>query len=260
MTHPEQSQPAWLTAWHALADEEYGADQLNELRSLIEFGVSEPEDTLNVAVAAAESGQALASALERPWSLYTPAQAAQVASAALAQLHSGAQALVQLGEVLQTVIGRGEASAPADGDCCPLRLAKDLAAEIEVSTARSGPLLVRRLQEWPSRLSLPEGCHETLAAVCGLLPAARMETAHAEDAYEDDEDFGCGCSVVFDHEGEEWNLSRGDSGWSVHRVREERPLGDGSIVVTPTFVTVTDATPHPGALVASVLAELEESG
>ena len=83
------------TPWQALYEQaaDYGNDFVTEVRSAVDYGMSDPEDTVQMACAAAETAEAAAQALSHEWALYTPQQAATVAAALFAQMQATAKSL-----------------------------------------------------------------------------------------------------------------------------------------------------------------------
>jgi hypothetical protein len=76
------------TPWDALYEQaaDQSSDLVSEVRSAVEHGTHDPADSVEMACAAAETTWASGQALSNPWSLYTPQDAATVASALFVQL------------------------------------------------------------------------------------------------------------------------------------------------------------------------------
>ncbi|MFF2654298.1 hypothetical protein [Streptomyces sp. NPDC058045] len=173
------------------------------MRTAVEYGLHDPEDSMEIACAAAETAGASVQALSSTWSLYTPQDAAAVASALFIQLRHGADALTELTRSVGRIIERGEAElrAPA-GPGQPANLADALAALRTVSETihglvdRHGSTTVRALHAAPGTAPLPGSAHETVVAVAALLTeqsslAVTLNRRHPDGAYEDaDDGFG----------------------------------------------------------------------
>ncbi|MCC3771766.1 hypothetical protein K6I34_004885, partial [Streptomyces sp. UNOC14_S4] len=99
----------WRELWGAAADEPYTADLAQEIRFAAERGPHEPAETLTLACTATEAARALATLLKQEWALYTPQQAATVASALFAQLEAAAEGLRELGGAVRRMADRGDA-------------------------------------------------------------------------------------------------------------------------------------------------------
>ncbi|MHA4820004.1 hypothetical protein ACXZ65_37280 [Streptomyces aculeolatus] len=62
------------TSWTALYERtsDKSSDYVSEVRTAVEYGLHDPEDSMAMACAAAETAGASAQALSSQWSLYTP--------------------------------------------------------------------------------------------------------------------------------------------------------------------------------------------
>ncbi|TXS23027.1 hypothetical protein EAO70_05220 [Streptomyces sp. adm13(2018)] len=257
------------TSWTALYEEEGEVfdDYVSAVRSAVAYGLAGPEDAMEMACAAAETAGASVQALSGQWSLYTPQDAARVASALLVQLRSNAYALTELADAVGRIVKRGEAELPvAAGPGQPANLTdalttlRTLADTVHGLVDRHASTTVRALHAAPSTTNLPEDVHETLVAVAALLAeqhdqAVTLTQRHPDDAYEDDgESSGCGCDITIAADGEEYTLSYGDSEWALTRESDGRKLPDGSIVFSDhETLSTTLETAHPQHLVDDML-------
>ncbi|MFE5902404.1 hypothetical protein ACFQ67_34050 [Streptomyces sp. NPDC056488] len=257
------------TSWTTLYEEEgvVHGDCVSNVRSAVEYGLTDPEDTVEMACAAAETAAATVTALSGPWSLYTPQDAATVASALLVQLRNNANALTELVRAVGRVVERGEAELPAPADPGqPANLADALTALRTVADAvhglvdRHASTTVRALDAAPSTAALPEDVHETVVAVAALLSeqhdqAVTLTRRHPNGMYEDDgEGFGCGCDITIAADEEEYNLHHGDSEWVLTRESDGQKLSDGSTVFSNCeTLSTTLKTAHPQQLVDDTL-------
>ncbi|MFD3728780.1 hypothetical protein [Streptomyces sp. NPDC058671] len=257
------------TPWDALykqtADEPN--DLVSEVRTAVEYGMCDPRDSAEIACAATETAEAVVAALSSPWSLYTPQDAATVASAFFVQLQQNADALKELGQAVGRIVERGEAELPAPaGAGQPANLTDALEALRSVSeqihglVARHASTTVRALHDAPGSAPVPADVHETVVAVADLLAeqhdqAVTLTRRHEDGTYEDSDDgFGCGCDVTVLADGEEYNFHRGDSEWSLTRESDGRKLSDGSTVYSAYKTLSTSLkTAHPQQLANDVL-------
>ncbi|MET8816439.1 hypothetical protein ABZW47_31115 [Streptomyces sp. NPDC004549] len=242
-------------------------DYVSEVRSAVEYGLHDPKDSRDMAYAAAETAGASAQALSSQWSLYTPQDAATVASALFMQLRNGADALTELARSTGRIIERGEAELPAPaGPGQPTNLADALAALQKVSDAvhdlvdRHASTTVHALHTAPGTAPLPRDAHETVVAVAALLTeqhdqAVTLNQRHPDGAYRDaDDGFGCGCGITIASDDETYDFRRGDSEWSLTRESRGRKLPDGSVVFsTWETLTTTLENAHPQQLVDDIL-------
>ncbi|MGW2113077.1 hypothetical protein [Streptomyces sp. NPDC001948] len=258
------------TPWNALY--ERAADQNNDLvsevRTAVEYGTHGSDASVEMACAAAETAGALVQTLSNPWSLYTPQDAATVASALFVQLQYSADALQELACAVGRIVERGEAELPAPAAAGqPANLGDALEALRSVSdvihglAARDASATVRALHATPSSAPVPADAHQTVVAVAALLTeqhdgAVTLNTYHEEGAYDPKSDggFGCGCDVTIVGDDEEYNFHRGDSEWSVTRESDGQKLPDGSTAYdTYETLSTTLKTAHPQQLAGDVL-------
>ncbi|WP_405720309.1 hypothetical protein [Streptomyces sp. NBC_00046] len=258
------------TPWDALYEQ--AADECNDLvsevRTAVEFGMNDPEDSVEMACAAAETAGASAQALSSPWSLYTPQEAATVASALFVQLQYSADALQELSRGVGRIVERGEAELPAlAGPGQPANLSDALETLRSVSgtihglVARHASTTVRALHTSPGSAPVPADAHRTVVAVASLLAgqhdgAVTLNTRHEDGDYdpESDEGFGCGCDVTIVGDDEAYNFHRGDSEWSIIRDSDGRTLPDGSTLYdTHETLSTTLKTAHPQQLADDIL-------
>lgn len=153
------------------------SDFVSEVRAAVEYGMCDPRDSVEMACAAAETAEAVATALSSPWALYTPQDAATIASALFVQLQHTADAVGELGCALGRIAERGETQVPAPagpgqpanlGDA--LAMLRSVSEQIHGLAARHASTTVRALYAapasarsrststrpwWPSRRSSP---------------------------------------------------------------------------------------------------------
>ncbi|MGW7071878.1 hypothetical protein ACWGII_41270 [Streptomyces sp. NPDC054855] len=243
------------------------SDLAAEVRTAVEYGMHDPRDSVEMACAAAETAEAAVTALSSPWALYTPQDAATVASALFVQLQHTADALGELGHALGRIAERGETQVPAPaGPGQPANLGDALATLQSVSeqihglAARHASTTVRALHAAPASAPRPGDVHETVVAVAALLAeqhgqAVTLNRRHEDAEFEDPDDgFGCGCDVTILADDEEYNFHRGDSEWSLTRESDGRGLSDGSVVYDAyETLSTTWKTAHPQQLVNDIL-------
>ncbi|MEV7906641.1 hypothetical protein [Streptomyces anulatus] len=223
MSDNENWRTHWMTYEGTGTDRGIVQDVCNGIRMVAETGAGDPVETVALAVAGAEAAEALTQALAGEWALYTPGQITVTASAVFGQLEGVLSNLHAIRATLDRMEARRE-TAFTDAACDRLRH-------------------VAELEELPQLVELPADAHELLASVADLLgPDAEFRAFHEPNAYEeDDSGFGCGCEVLITHDGEVWNLHRGDSTWSMVRESEGKQQPDGST----TFSSWIDLDPTP---------------
>ncbi|MFF5447102.1 hypothetical protein [Streptomyces sp. NPDC012888] len=250
---------AWQTLWQEYEEPDgRGAigDACNGIRIFTEGDDAEPSDTIALAVAGAEAAEGLRDALESDWALYTPQQAAVVASAVFAQLAATADTFESLRRLLQHAEARRDTAFTAEA-------ADHLTHAAAAVTFAKGfaPGVVSVLDALPALIKLPADAHETLLAVADLLgPAAKVTGPHGPGEYvEDDSGFGCGCEIQFEHRGTRWNFRRGDCAWSLVREQDGEVLDDGCTVYARSYeLGATASSAHPEHLTALIRAKIDE--
>jgi len=266
MTAMEADKP-WRAKWQAeAANDDHAHDFVMELRSAIDYGRVDPDVTQGYAFTAAEVAEATRDILASDMALYTPRQAAAVASALLAQLSAGAEALRNVVSAVHAMGLRGDALVPDSylpGG--PANAASALDA-IDTLAERIGRLIgpaeaeaVDSVGAVQQVLNLPTDPHDTLVRVTELLGdgARLIERPHREDVHESyEEGFGCGCELEVIHDGATWLLHRGDSAWVLVAPGAEDKNG---IIRQWTELSVTDQTPHPGHMAVSLRAALAKA-
>lgn len=258
------------TPWHDLYEQaaEGKNDLVSQVRTAVEFGMCDPEDSVEMACTGAETAGATVQALSSPWSLYTPQDAATVASALFVQLRYGADALRELGRAMERIVERGEAGpdVPAGsgqsanlGDA--LKTLRSVSDTVQDLVDRHASTTVRALHAAPGSAPVPADAHETVVAVAALLTdqhdgAVTLTSAHEDGGYdpEDDGGFGCGCNVTLLANGDAYGFGRGDSEWSLHKESDGHELPDGSKVFDHwETLSTTLETAHPQQLAQDVL-------
>ncbi|MFE2094182.1 hypothetical protein [Streptomyces sp. NPDC059460] len=240
-------------------------DLVGEVRTAVEYGMHDPRDSVEMVCAAEETTAAVVTALSSPWSLYTPQDAATVASGLFVQLQHHADALQELGRAVGRIAERGEVELPAPAvPGQPANLGDALAAlqsmseQVRGLVTRHASTTVRALHAAPGSAPVPADVHETVVAAAALLAeqhggAVRLNRRHEDGAYEDD-GFGCGCDITLVTGNEEYNFHRGDSEWSLIRESDGRELPDGSTVYdTHETLSITLKTAHPQQLTDDIL-------
>ncbi|MFI8392803.1 hypothetical protein [Streptomyces sp. NPDC085540] len=258
------------TPWNGLYERaaEQQNDLVSEVRTAVDYGMHDPVDSVEMACTAAETAGAVVRALESPWALYTPQDAATVASALFVQLQHSADALLELRRSVGRIVGRGEADlvAPAAAGQ-PANLADALKALHSLSdtihglVARHASTTVRALDSAPGSAPVPADTHQTVVAVAALLAEQHegevtLNTCHAEGDYDPqtDDGFGCGCDVTVLDSDEVYNFHRGDSEWSLTRDSDGRELTDGTTGFdTRETLSTSLRTAHPQQLTDDVL-------
>ncbi|MEU8522470.1 hypothetical protein [Streptomyces sp. NBC_01216] len=217
------------------------SDLLGEVSAMIHDGMHNPRDSVDMACAAAGTTEAVMTALSSPWALYTPQDAATVASVLFVQLQRTADALQATGQAVERIADRGETPMPAPaGAGQPANLADALASlrsvreQIHGLIARHAPPAVRALYEAPTSAPVTPNAHETLTAVAALLSERLDETVTLNRRHEDgeyapssDAGCGCGCDVTILANAEEYSFYRGDSRWMVVRESDGVEQSDG---------------------------------
>ncbi|MGW1076000.1 flavin reductase family protein [Streptomyces sp. NPDC002537] len=225
----------WREPWRQAAGEPYTAGLADEIRLAAECGPHGPAETLTLACTVTEAARALDPLLRQEWALYTPQQAAAVASALFAQLEAGAAALRELGGAVRRMADRGDAVISTGVDD---RL-HTASREIEAHVAQHAATVVATLRAARPRLPLPTDPHDTLARVADLLGAgATLVDHHPVDGPGP----GCRCEIRLTRRGEEWSFHREHAAWSLLR------LGGGA-PAAPVELDLYDEAAHPAHLV-----------
>ncbi|GAA2267671.1 hypothetical protein GCM10010232_70070 [Streptomyces amakusaensis] len=240
-----------------------------EVRTAVEFGMCDPKDSVEMACTAAETAEALVTALSSPWSLYTPQDAATIASALFVQLQQSADALQTLRRTVGQIAERGETEVPAPagpgqranlGDA--LEALRSVSEQIHGLVARHASTTVRALYTAPSSAPVPADEHETVVAVAALLAKQHDGTVTLNRHHPDEEDhpapdggFACACDVTILSADDEYNFHRGgDSQWTVARASEYVRTHNGSAVFdTQEALSTTLKTAHPQQLTDDIL-------
>ncbi|MGC0318167.1 hypothetical protein [Kitasatospora acidiphila] len=226
-------------------------DMANEVRSFADGMTSDPDDAISLAITGAEAARAAVDALDHEWALYTPEQAAVLASALFAQVDAAGLAFQRLRAVLSQLEGRGDcASADHAHD-----LIKAAAADMLSVAPSHASAVVSELAALPCVLTLPSGPHDTIAAVADIL-GAKLNQRHGPGEQGNDSN-GCGCSVDLDRDGEPWVFARGDSRRYLLAVNDGEVQADGTVHYANTIdLDLSDPLAHPGHLAAEVCALL----
>ncbi|MEU8776505.1 hypothetical protein [Streptomyces sp. NPDC048606] len=218
------SENSWRSPFETATGEE--SSLTTDIREAMGHEITEPSYTIDMACAAAEASEALCVQLRSQWSLYTPQQAATVASALYAQVSAAAEALRGVSRVLGQMTARGDTGPVSDpGDqvdgSVPETSARLSAAAEAIDAVvgdHAGPA-VGSLLRMPSTAPLPADVHEAVAAAAALLgpttaltecdPSTPTPGIPAELAD------CCGCEIDIEHRGQLLTFGRGDGCWSV---------------------------------------------
>ncbi|WP_331759782.1 hypothetical protein OG422_30790 (plasmid) [Streptomyces sp. NBC_01525] len=260
----------WLDLWRraAEADSEGGRRLVDDvcagIHLVTDYGpADDPGEVIAVAIAGAEAAEATAAGLDQEWALYTPQQAAVVASALFAQIDAAGTALEKLGEYLHLMDARQDVVMPefdgGHGDDLNLSNAEMFVGAAGQESRVAGinaADAVRILAQTPYLGALPTNAHETITAVADLLgDKATLETDHhiqdeTELAKNYSSGFGCGCRITLHGStGSPWEFHRGDSSWNLLRLAD---IDNDGILRTWTELDTTDACAHPGHVTALI--------
>ncbi|MFE5740184.1 hypothetical protein [Streptomyces celluloflavus] len=219
---------------------------------------ADPEVVIALAIAGAKAAEAAAGALEAEWALYTPQQAAVVASALFAQLDATGRGLERLGEYLHVMAARGDAEMPeydsdeGDRNLNDAEMALGCAGEEAQGCVAGADRAVRSLTRTPFLGTLPTTPHETICAVAQHVDVeAKLlcdhhvhDEAELADSYSGG--FGCGCRIeLTDTSGTVWEFHRGDSAWCLLRLAD---IGDDGILRNCVELGPSNGRAHPGHL------------
>ncbi|MFD7666081.1 hypothetical protein [Streptomyces sp. NPDC059788] len=238
----------WRDYWREASEDDYVGELTTEIVGVGEDS-REPVGTLALACAGAEAAENLSRALSHEWAVYTPEQAATVASAVYAQIEASAANLRALADVLGPVAARGDLEAPEPAVALLRKAADELGAHVQRT---AGPV-TDALSALPSDLSLPDSVHETVAAVA-VLTGGELVVPHEPDDFDPEDDtFGCGCSVHLKHAGEAYDFHRGDAEWSLTKESDGVARPNGSMAWTD-WVSFAASEPcaHPKQLAAEI--------
>ncbi|MFD3337399.1 hypothetical protein ACFWV1_32930 [Streptomyces sp. NPDC058700] len=185
---------------------------------------NEPADTLALAVTAAIASEGLGKALGHEWAIYTPQDAAVVASAITATLQDSVENLRFLNQAVRHTAARGEISIPAPSASGEDTLADALnrltgaADEIQAHLKLLRPA-IRTLDASPCTYQAPQDVHATVMAAAALLGDQAKTITNLEDCRADqgDADDPCGCVLEISAPGERYFFDYSDSGWSLLR-------------------------------------------
>ncbi|WP_148592742.1 hypothetical protein [Streptomyces sp. WAC01526] len=257
----------WLDLWRRAAeadlegDRRLVADVCGGIHLVTDDGPDDPEEVIALAIAGAEAAEATAAGLDHEWALYTPQQAAVVASALFAQIEAAGAALEKLGEYLHVMDARQDVVMPEFDGHDDLNLSNaemfvGATGEEAQGVTTNAADAVRILAQTPYLGVLPTDAHETITAVAGLLgDEAKLNTDHhiqdeTELAQNYSSGFGCGCRITLhDSVGSPWEFERGDSSWNLLRLAD---VDEAGIVHTWTELDATDACAHPGHVTALI--------
>lgn len=263
------------TPWQALYEQaaDVQNDFLSDLRSAVDYGLADPEDTIQVTCAAAENADAAVKALSHEWALYTPQDAAIAASALLVQLQQNADALAALRRAIGRMAHRNEVVLPKAAGPGQVENLSDalnrllaLAGEIHGLVDRNASTVVRALHAAEGTAVLPQDAHETLVAVADLLSAQHdgqvtLNRRHEDGEYDPSGDggFGCSCDVTIVSRGEKYSFHRGDSEWCLVRLSDGVKGDDGytSYSNWDSLSTSLD-TAHPQQLTNDILQAVKD--
>lgn len=261
-TDTEPEDPATVSLHERWAED--NGDYVNDLIGSAEQAADdaqEPEDTLALACAAAIGGESLGKALDHPWALYTPQDAAVVASALQAQAGSLVSNLRQLAEAVEYIAARGEVDIPEASGLVPSE-AENLTNALDrlrgIADGVEEPLegiavAAASLNRAPAGFQRAQSYHDNLRAVTALLgDGVTVLACPPEDA-------GlavCRCSATIVRNGETYYLNYQDSTWSLLADSQGTPLpggGKGWVNGGSFHIDAKEALAHPRQLADEVL-------
>jgi hypothetical protein len=211
----------------------------------------EPRDTLALACASAITAEGLTQALNAEWSLYTPQDAAVVASAIYAQVVSSIASLRSLDAAVHRVEQRGDVQA----DDAVRDALQRLTAAADALSAALPPLrpAVEALDRTPTRYVPPKNVHETLEAVAKLMGPDANLINNCDGQGPASRYGGCGCVLRISQHGELYHFDFGDMGWSLLYDSDAKVRPDGTKAwVNPEQFDVREGEAHPAHLVAAI--------
>ncbi|GGZ95226.1 hypothetical protein GCM10010371_63970 [Streptomyces subrutilus] len=88
---------------------------VSEVRTAVDYGMGDPEDSVKMACAGAETAEAVVQALSSLWALYTPQDAAGGHLGPRHQLQNSAEALLELRRAVGRIVERDGADLPGPG-------------------------------------------------------------------------------------------------------------------------------------------------
>ncbi|MFE2823507.1 hypothetical protein [Streptomyces sp. NPDC059271] len=222
---------------------------------------TEPVHTLALACALAEAGGGLELALEHPWSLYTPQDAAVVASALHATLTSTVNNLRALAAAVRVLGTRGdidltgptELSVDEEAPGMAVDRLETVADDVEQHLAAVLPAIAV-LQAAPGAYRPAARVHDNLLALVGELgDGARLHTPEDKHDQGGPED-PCGCHIRIQDGSELYYLDLPDMGWSLLRDTDGTDQPDGSKTWhTSGDLHVREPLAHPGHLAEAVM-------
>ncbi|MEV7373388.1 hypothetical protein AB0O51_21270 [Streptomyces sp. NPDC090301] len=221
---------------------------------------NEPADTLALAVTAAIASEGLGKALAHEWALYTPQDAAVVASAISATLHDSAANLHLLEQAVRHIAARGEVSLPGPSESGEDNLADALdhltavADQVQAHLKLLTPA-IRTLDASPCSYQAPQDVHDTVMAVAALFGDQAKIITSLEDCHagQGDADDPCGCVLEISAPGERYFFDYSDSGWSLLRHGAAVTDAEGDMSWTGSSgLDVKEAIAHPHQLVEEI--------
>ncbi|MFH8581732.1 hypothetical protein [Streptomyces zaomyceticus] len=236
---------------------------MNDLASAAEQAAddaNEPADTLALAVTAAIASEGLGKGLGHEWAIYTPQDAAVVASAINATLQDSVTNLRLLEQAVRHIAARGEVSIPAPSESGEDNLADALdcltstADEIQAHL-KLLPTAIRTLDVASCTYQSPQDTYDTVMAVAALFGGQAKTITNLEDCRADqgDADDPCGCVLEISAPGERYFFDYSDSGWSLLRHGAAVTDAEGNMSWTGTScLDVKDAIVHPHQLVEQI--------
>lgn len=242
----------WQELWRG-SEDEYARDLTGDLRSaMADDGLREPRGTRSLAVASAWTASSARSVLDGEWALYTPQQAAVVASAVFSQVRDAAGSLRALAKVLESIQVRGD--MPRDtSETGLLAVAAD---GLDAVVDQHAGQVTKSLDALPCPVEPPADIHRTLAGVAPLLgPLATLNDNSAADDHDpqDASGYGCGCDIDIPVDGDRWNFHRGDSAWSLIRESDGVKRADGSVIfMSSADLAASDPLADPRHLAALI--------
>ncbi|MCX4673621.1 hypothetical protein OG453_44505 [Streptomyces sp. NBC_01381] len=262
----------WVDLWRraAEADAEGSRRLIGDVCGGLELvtdsgGPDDPDEIIALAIAGAKAAEATTAGLGLEWALYTPQQAAVVASALYAQIDAAGAALEELAGYLHVMDARHDVVLPEFNDPETPNLSNaEMATACAGQEARAATCdaetAVRILAETPYLGRQPQDAHETITAVADLLgeQATLITEHHVHDEAELRENYddgsGCGCLVqITDSAGSPWVFQRGDNSWNLWKHTD---IDESSILRTWIELDAGDERAHPGHVVSLINQEI----
>jgi hypothetical protein len=217
----------------------------------------EPRDTLALACASAITAEGLTQALNAEWSLYTPQDAAVVASALYSQVASSIANLRSLDAAVRRVEQRADVQVDHTVSDALQRLTMT-ADSLHAALAPLRPV-VETLDRTPTSYVPAENVHETLEEVATLLGPGADLINNCGGQGPSSRYGGCGCVLHISQRGDVYYFDYGEAGWSLLCDGDAQRRPDGTMAwVNPEQLEVKEPEAHPAHLVAAIRRAIDE--